>query len=253
MSRNVLIMMAVLGAGIAALIVLPKFRSHNSGSSAQTEPVQTPAAVSPSSSSPSAGISETAPVPNMPPIVTPQVAVNSQPGTRSISAPVNPAMQQVTRTAQPPGKGITGTEVEPDPDAAPKPLPELEKNYLATTNQEERLDILMDIADTPSAESIKALTRLFAAEKEPELKIDLLDSLLAIDGFKEEKLEMLKLGLNASLPIEVRQSAIDGLIDLDDPRVVGVFNGLLNDPEEEVREAAKDALEMLRPETPVKR
>src|SRR6187551_179482 len=34
MSRNVLIMMAVLGAGIAALIVLPKFRSHNSGSSA---------------------------------------------------------------------------------------------------------------------------------------------------------------------------------------------------------------------------
>ena len=64
---------------------------------------------------------------------------------------------------------------------------------------------------------------------------------------------MLKLGVRPGLPIEVRQSAIDGLIDLDDPRVIAVFNGLLNDPEEDVREAAKDALEMLQPETPVKR
>ncbi len=142
------------------------------------------------------------------------------------------------------------SETDPDPDAAPKPLPVLEKSYLATTNQEERLDILMDIADTPSAEAIKTLTRLFGAETDPELRIDLLDSLLAFDGFKEEKLEMLKLGLQPSLPMEVRQSAIDGLIDLDDPRVIAVFNGLLNDPVEEVREAAKDALEMLQPETP---
>lgn len=248
-------MMAVLGAGIAALIVLPKLRSNNNGSAAQTEPAQ-PAAASPNSPA----IIEAVVPPVPPPSTTPSHTVTAQPvatpvlRTPSVGTPANPAMQQVTRTAQLPGRGsITGADLEPDPEAAPKPLPVLEKNYLATTNQEERLDILMDIADTPSGDSVKTLTRLFSAEKDPELKIDLLDSLLAIDGFKDEKLEMLKLGVNASLPIEVRQSAIDGLIDLDDPRVIAVFNGLLNDPEEDVREAAKDALEMLQPEMPVKR
>jgi len=241
-------MMAVLGAGIAALIVLPKFRSHDNGQSVQTNPAQ-PAATTPTS--PSAGISEAATPPRG---TAPQVAVNPSQSVTSTATPPAPAMQQVTRIPQPPGQGtIVVSGVEPDPDAAPKPLPVLEKSYLATTNQEERLDILMDIADTPSAESIKTLARLFSAESDAELKIDLLDSLLAIDGFKEEKLDMLKLGVRPGLPIEVRQSAIDGLIDLDDPRVIAVFNGLLNDPEEEVREAAKDALEMLQPETPVKR
>ena len=244
-------MMAVLGAGIAALIVLPKFRSHDSGQSVQTEPVQ-PAAATPTS--PSLGISEAATPTTPHQGTTPQAAVTTSHGVTSTATSPAPAMQQVTRIPQPPGQGtIVISGAEPDPDAAPKPLPVLEKNYLATTNQEERLDILMDIADTPSAESIKTLARLFSVESDPELKIDLLDSLLAIDGFKEEKLDMLKLGVRPGLPIEVRQSAIDGLIDLDDPRVIAVFNGLLNDPEEDVREAAKDALEMLQPETPVKR
>jgi hypothetical protein len=244
-------MMAALGAGIVALIVLPKFRSHDSGSSVPPEAAQ-PAAVSPAPAS--SAISEAPVPPTTPPPAIPQVAVSRTPGSPVAGTPANPAMQQVTRIPHAPGQGaITGAEIEPDPEAAPKPLPVLEKNYFATTNHEERLDIVMDIADTPSAESVKALTRLFSAEKDPELKIDLLDSLLAIDGFKEEKLEMLKLGVNPSLPMEVRQSAIDGLIDLDDPRVIAVFNGLLNDPEEDVREAAKDALEMLQPEAPVKR
>jgi HEAT repeat protein len=244
-------MMAVLGAGIAALIVLPKFRSHDSGQPVQSEPTQ-PTAAAPAS--PSAGISETTAPATTPPGTAPQAAVNPIHGVPSAGTPTTPAMQQVTRIPTLPGQGaIVVSGNEPDPDAAPRPLPVLEKNYLATTNQEERLDILMDIADTPSAESIKALARLFSAETDAELKIDLLDSLLAIEGFKDEKLDMLKLGVRAGLPIEVRQSAIDGLIDLDDPRVIPVFNGLLNDPNEEVREAAKDALEMLQPETPVKR
>ena len=248
MSRKFIIMMALLGAGIAALVVLPKFRSHDNGSAVPTEQMQAVTATpAPSSST----VLEAATPSSPPPTTAPKTAVNPAIGRSTATVPT---MQQVTRIAQPPGRGaIVVSEAEPDPDAAPKPLPVLEKNYLATTNQDERLDILMDIADTPSADAIKALSRLFNAEMDPELKIDLLDSLLAIDGFKEEKLDMLKLGVRPGLPIEVRQSAIDGLIDLDDPRVIAVFNGLLNDAEEDVREAAKDALEMLQPEAPVKR
>ena len=135
----------------------------------------------------------------------------------------------------------------PDPleDPAPKPLPVMEKEYFTSTNRDVRLDLMMDIADASSAESVKTLTRLFEAETDTDLKVDLLDSLLGIEGFKEEKLIMLTLGARQGLPNEVRQSAIDGLIDLDDRRVIPVLNGLLNDPEEEIREAAKDALEMI--------
>lgn len=137
------------------------------------------------------------------------------------------------------------------PDLEVKPLPVLEKNYLATTNHDDRLDAMMDIADQSSADAVKTLTRLFEAETDPDLKVDLIDSLLGIDGFKEEKLMMLTLASRQGLPKEVRQSAIDGLIDLDDQRTVPILNGLLNDPSEEIREAAQDALEMISAE-PVK-
>lgn len=126
-----------------------------------------------------------------------------------------------------------------------KPLPTLEKDYASATNRDTRLDIMMDIADNPSAESVRTLTRLFEVETDTDLKVDLLDSLLGIDGFKEEKLIMLTLGSRQGLPSEVRQSAIDGLIDLDDQRVIPVLNGLLNDPDAEIREGAQDALEMI--------
>jgi HEAT repeat protein len=142
--------------------------------------------------------------------------------------------------------------VEPD-ETAIKPLPVLERDYASTTNQETRLDIIMDVAETATAESIRTLTRLFALETDPELKVDLVDSLLGIDGFKDEKLAMLTLGIRQGLPNEVRQSAIDGLIDLEDQRVVPLLNGLLNDPDEEIREAAQDALELVQEpqETPI--
>ena len=131
-----------------------------------------------------------------------------------------------------------------------KPLPVLEKDYLATTNREDRLDLMMDITDWPGPETVKVLTRLFQAETDPELKVDLLDSLLGVDGSVDEKIAMLTLGTAKGLPTEVRQSAIDGLIDLDDKRVIPILNGLLNDPDEEIREGAKDALEMLQTEPP---
>lgn len=137
--------------------------------------------------------------------------------------------------------------LEPDPNLLfeMKPLPVLEKDYATATNRDVRLDIMMDIAEMPGPESVKALTRLFEAETDTDLKVDLLDSLLGIEGFKEEKLVMLRMGAQQGLATEIRQSAIDGLIDLDDQRVIPVLNGMFTDPDEEIREGAKDALEMI--------
>lgn len=237
MSRNLVILLVVLSAGVAGLIVFSKLRSERdarlaanqqSESTAPTETHPTPAGDNPGR----APLTLT----NRP-IVTGRVAtIPQQAGTTSVIE-MTPAIP---------------TAITNDLTLEIRPLPVLEKEYTATTNRDTRLDIMMDIAETPGVEAIKALTRLFEAETDPDLKVDLLDSLLGIEGFKDEKLIMLTMGARQGLPSEVRQSAIDGLIDLDDQRVIAVLNGLLNDPDAEIRESAKDAIEMLQSEPAVK-
>lgn len=247
MSRNTIVLLVALCAAIAGLIVFQNMRSKpvsqaNSSSPHGTTdaPARTPAAAPNNPGAQPAG-SRVRPF-------------NSEPRTAvAIPSNVPPSNGNISRTtiaaANPATVGRPPLPVQPLPesadDPAPKPLPVMEQEYFTATNRDVRLDLMMDIADSSSAEAVKALTRLFEAETDADLKVDLLDSLLGIEGFKEEKLIMLTLGARQGLPNEVRQSAIDGLIDLDDRRVIPVLNGLLNDPEEEIREAAKDALEMI--------
>jgi hypothetical protein len=251
MSRNTVILLLVLCVGVAVMI----------GVSSKKRTVQDP---------PSQQVSQntdTQPSPRPPgtgaqpgpgtPGANSSVAVTPAPTTTPATSPGN-AAPGVGRTAvaaaNPPGtvaQPRPGVQLPPinraDTNELPivKPLPVLEKDYASATNRDTRLDIMMDIAETPGADAVRALTRLFEIENDTDLKIDLLDSLLGIDGFKEEKLIMLTLGARQGLSSEIRQSAIDGLIDLDDARVIPVLNGLLNDPDEEIREGAQDALEMI--------
>jgi hypothetical protein len=238
MSRNLLIVLVVLCAGIAGLIIFSGTKSP------VVHPVPTPdtAAVTPAPTTPGGVNPAPSPTPNAP---------NNQtvltPGTTGQPTVVRPGTTAVLQTGMV-ARFPSGVEVPiPNPLDAPetKPLPDLEKSYLATTNREDRLDLMMDITDWPGPETVKTLTRLFQSETDPELRVDLLDSLLSIEGSVEEKLAMLKLGTEKGLPTEVRQSAIDGLIDLEDQRVIPILNGLLNDPDEDIRDGAKDALEML--------
>ena len=249
MSRNTVILLVVLCAGVAGLIVFSKMRSAQQSPGVQQTARDAVASPAPANSerpnnAPVVSGRATQPAPAPAPTITmistgaPQMTTlpRAVPGGTSL-----PALAHV------PG---TTTQIEnPVPDL--KPLPVLEKEYATATNRDVRLDLMMDIAETPGPESIKTLTRLFEAETDTDLKVDLLDSLLGIEGFKEEKLIMLTMGARQGLPVEVRQSAIDGLIDLDDQRVIPVLNGLLNDPDPEIREGAKDALEMLQTPTQV--
>lgn len=231
MSRNIVILTLVLCAAIAGLVAFSKLRPHPEANPPTAQHNDAPPPVAPLAPPPA--ISPVGQVPSAPQAV--------------ISAPVGAAANAKTGAMA----GATNMVLKipsPDvdePDVEVKPLPVLERNYLTTTNHDDRLDAMMDIADQSSAEAVRTLTRLFEAETDPDLKVDLIDSLLGIDGFKEEKLMMLTLASRQSLPNEVRQSAIDGLIDLDDPRTIPILNGLLNDPNEEIREAAQDALEMI--------
>jgi len=241
MSRNLIILLVVLSAGVAGLIVFSKLRSQEdtrvADSQQSIETSATSAAALQSANPPRLTGSPTVNIAT--PVVTAQNAATHQSRTTIASRATTSILTVMTNPS-------------PDLPFEVKPLPVLEKDYLATTNRDTRLDIMMDIAENSTAETVKALTRLFEGETDPDLKVDLLDSLLGIEGFHDEKLIMLTMGARQGLPHEVRQSAIDGLIDLDDQRVIPVLNGLLNDPDEEIREGAKDALEMIQSQPAVK-
>ena len=238
MSRNTVILLVVLCAGIAGLIIFSKMRSSQGTTPLQPVARESTAPTESGSVGRSAVASPfkaTKPVPPANPAPVATSIPTSAPAMASIPH-ATPGSSNAPALVRAP---VTNADVEV------KPLPVLEKEYAATTNRDERLDLMMDIAEVSSPESVKALTRLFEVETDPDLKVDLLDSLLGIEGFNDEKLIMLTMGARQGLPSDVRQSAIDGLIDLDDQRVIPILNGLLNDPDAEIREAAKDALELV--------
>jgi hypothetical protein len=242
MSRNLVILLVVMSAAVAGMIVFSKMRPRSDQQAAVSVPTDTTPAPTPA-------VTQNPP-PVQPPVVRTPVAVPT-----NVQIPVvKPLVPQIQTGAVARNPTIPVPVITNDTPGLPeaKTLPVLEKEYVATTNRDTRLDLMMDIADAPGPDAVRALTRLFQAETDPDLKVDLLDSLLGIEGQVEEKLKMLTLGAEKGLPTDVRQSAIDGLIDLDDPRVIPVLNGLLNDPDEEVREGAKDALEMLQSKPAVK-
>jgi hypothetical protein len=232
MSRNTVIVLVVLCVGVGVLIAFSKKRS---GTGAQSSQVAQNTDVQPATpaGNPITPGSQTG---NPPPDTT----ATTRPGTEQVTpTPGNATVGRSTvATVGTPGNptahmpwtnrpGITPPAISrADTNDLPevRPLPVLEKDYASATNRDSRLDIMMDIAETPGAESVRALTRLFEIETDGDLKVDLLDSLLGMEGFKEEKLIMLTMGARQGLPQEVRQSAIDGLIDLDDPRVFPVLN-----------------------------
>lgn len=240
MSRNLLIVLVVLCAGIAGLILFSGKKSQ----APHADPTHAPGAdTTAATPTPNAPGTAAQPAPAVPFVGNNGTTI--APGTSGQATVVAPAVGSNTglMVQMPSGAKIPVLNPLDMPDT--KPLPVLEKDYLANTNREDRLDLMMDITDWPGPETVKVLTRLFQAETDPELRVDLLDSLLSIEGSVDEKLSMLALATAKGQPTEVRQSAIDGLIDLDDQRVIPILNGLLNDPDEEIREGAKDAIEML--------
>jgi HEAT repeat protein len=226
MSRGLIIAIVLLSVALAGLLFISQRKSS------VPLPATNGVAVTPATSTPPP--SRNTSVPPVRPAAT-----STHPGYVSPAVRSNIAHRVLTMVTN----DASVTNLLHDPPA--KTLPELERDYATTTNSETRLDAMMDIAEAGNAEAVKALTRLFEVETNADLKVDLLDSLLGIDGFKEEKLIMLTLGVRQGLPAEVRQSAIDGLIDLEDTRSMALLNGLLNDPDPEIRQSAQDAIEIL--------
>ncbi len=179
------------------------------------------------------GADNSAPMPGAPKQPTkttaPKIAT-TKPGDASAPAPL-PTMQSVSMKSSTPA----------DQRAA-----ELERRYNQTPDFGQKIEIVYKLASQETAEAVKVMSKLFTAEKDEELKIHLVDSLVDIEGHEDVKLEMLRAAILPDQPQDVRESAIDAIVDLESPKGIPILEALVNDSNEEVREWAKDSLDVLK-------
>src|SRR5688572_12256035 len=143
------------------------------------------------------------------------------------------ARNRTNRTAVPNRGG------NPNPPVDPL---QLESAYRANADEANRYTVIDQLSDQGDLPALQTLDRLFQNENSPDMKVEMLDSLSFYEGFNVYKLQMLSVGTQANQPKEVRQAAIDALLDLDDKSAVPLLQPLRKDPDPEIREAAEDAI-----------
>jgi HEAT repeat protein len=122
----------------------------------------------------------------------------------------------------------------------------LEIEYLTNAEFSARAEVIYKISDVGTPGAIPALGRIFFGETDPELKTEVLSLLVDIDNQDNQKLAILSAAVRADQPKEVREAAIDAITDLESPqRGLPVLQSLSSDPDEEIREDVKDAIEQV--------
>ena len=132
-----------------------------------------------------------------------------------------------------------------DGEEATPTAPELEKNYLANPDFTERVQVIFQLSDLGSADALAVLGRLFQKEQDPDLRVQVLNSLFDIEGHDDKKAALLAAGVATNQPKDVRDAAIDALGDIEAKRAVPILQSLLTDTDEDLREHAKDIIEQL--------
>ena len=172
--------------------------------------------------------------------------------------PTAPAEPAVTRPApapppapETPVPAPSSTTTPPSPTAlaqqgaAAQNVAVIESAYVSTPEYGERVEIIYRLTDVGTEEAVAALGRLFQIEKDLELKTEIVDALFIIDGLDEKKAALLAAAAGADQAKDLRLDAIDALTDLEPKVALPVLKSLLNDPDPEIRDAAKDAIEDL--------
>jgi hypothetical protein len=176
------------------------------------------------------------------PPAPPSAPTRSEPAKPSSSAMADAQKPAVTSAPQP--QPFAAAPDTPSGNAA-QVAATLENAYITNPDFNSRVEQIYKLTDAGTPEAIASLGRLFHMEKDNDLKTEIMDSLFDIDGQDERKAALLSAGAGADQPKEVRQSAIDGLEDIDSKYALPILQALLGDPDEDIRDAAKDAIEML--------
>jgi hypothetical protein len=175
--------------------------------------------------------------------------------------PLPPPPLTISKVAPPPPSSTVNVVPTPSPEASAPTSPpvaddetqaglaaqvrQLESDYQNTTDFQKHVVIIYNLSSNDSTDTIDAISRLFLNEKDQELRIEMINSLTDIEGQNDKKLAILNSALQTDQPKEVRLAAIDGMGDVDDNRAIQVLQGFVNDPDEDVRDAAHDTIEQL--------
>ena len=154
-----------------------------------------------------------------------------------VVTPVRPAKTDATVMPAAPAK-----DDATEPTLTPV---ELEKNYLANPDFTERVQVIFQLSDLGTADSLVVLGRIFHKEQDPDLRIQILNSLFDIEGQDDKKAVLLAAGAATNQPKEVREAAIDALGDIEAKRALPILQAMLDDADEDIREHAKDTIEQI--------
>jgi hypothetical protein len=173
-------------------------------------------------------------------------------------APTNlpSAQPAVSATPAAPATEVAPQAAEDTPEQLAAQVKQFETDYQNTPDFQKRVVIIYNLSSVDSPDTIDSIGRLFLNEKDKELKIELVNSLLDIDGQNDKKLAILSTAVRGDQPKDVRLEGIDGMGDTEDKRAIQVLRGMLTDPDEDVREAAQDTIDQLetdvaQPQAPV--
>jgi hypothetical protein len=174
----------------------------------------------------------------------PPPSVTTLPSTQPLPALPPPANTNVASAAAS-DTNQAGADDQTQAELAAQ-VKQLETDYQNTPDFQKRVTIIYELSSNDdAADVVDALAHLFLNEKDQELKIELVSSLTDVDNQNDKKLAILSTALRADEPKEVRLEAIDGMGDAQDKRGIQILQGFLNDPDEDVKEAAQDTIEQL--------
>jgi hypothetical protein len=119
------------------------------------------------------------------------------------------------------------------------------------TNIEEHISELAD-AGVAKRDIATTLGTMFAMEDSIDIKCSILNELYQLQD--PSVLEQVTVGLSPNQPLEVRDEAISVLQDIGDKRAIPSLWPLLADPDENIREEARDAIDaIVTPSSPTPR
>ena len=177
---------------------------------------------------------------NRPPVPEEPLPANATPRPVAVeSSPAREIFPQEIPTAPP---NVVEPAPAPDPPVDPAGI---ERRFLAAQNDPAtRIAAIRDLASTTPAAALTTLNRLFLIERREDVKGEMFTILADLDHTKERdnQLAFCTKALAAGQPTRIRYIAIHTMAELHDPRARGFLLPLLNDPDSEIRAAAKQAL-----------
>ena len=118
-------------------------------------------------------------------------------------------------------------------------------SYRSASGAAERSQILAALDELEPPDRVRVIATLLPGERSPELLVQMLDTLQAVEGEDAGKLPLVLAAARANRPLAVRVAAADVLETVTAPNARAAWSAFAADREPELRERARTALDRL--------